>query len=92
MKKSNVDKVKQAAALKYSPNENVAPKIVAIGKGEIANKIIEQAQCSDVPIYTDPYLASVLNNMQIGDEIPAELYEVVAQILVFVSDLDRNYG
>jgi flagellar biosynthesis protein len=85
-------KIKEVVALKYSPNENKSPKIVALGKGEIAEKILETAEKNDVPIYKDEKLAHTLNTLNIGTEIPAELYEVVAEILVFVSNLDKGYG
>lgn len=84
-------KIKEAAALKYSPQKGGAPEIVALGKGDIAEKIIEKAIESDVPLYEDAVLAHTLNYLRIGDEIPEELYEVVAQIMVFVSQLDSSY-
>jgi len=83
-------KIREAAALKYDPEKGV-PEIVALGKGEIADKIIEKGRENDVPLYEDTELAHTLNIMKIGDEIPQELYEVVAQILVFVSRLDKDY-
>lgn len=91
MEKQNKNKLKEVAALKYSPDQN-APKIVALGKGEVAERIIETAKDNDVPVYEDHDLAHTLNTFSIGDEIPPELYEVVAQILVFVSNLDNEYG
>lgn len=84
-------KIKEVAALKYSPDDP-APKVVALGKGEIAEKILEAARENEVPIYENPELAHTLNALSIGDEIPPELYEIVAQILVFVSDLDKLQG
>lgn len=83
--------IKEAAALKYNENE-AAPRIIALGKGEIAEKLIEKARESDVPVYENPELAHTLNMLKIGQEIPTELYEVVAEILVFVSKLDRLKG
>jgi len=83
--------IKKIAALKYTPKNN-APEIVALGKGVIADKILEEAEKNDVPIYENPELAQTLNALSIGDEIPPELYEIVAQILVFVSDLDKIKG
>mgnify|MGYP000342020641 CR=1 FL=1 len=88
----NKKKIKQVAALKYSPGNNKAPEIIGLGKGEIAEKIIEKAKENDVPIYKNDELVNTLNQFNIGDEIPPELYEVVAQILVFVSDVDKKYG
>lgn len=87
-KPKNVD---QAAALRYAPESSKAPTIIALGKGEIAKRILSKAKESNIPIYKDSSLSNVLNSMQIGDEIPPELYEVVASILVFVSELDKKY-
>lgn len=85
-------KVKQVAALKYSSVNNRAPEIIGLGSGETAEKIIEKAKENDIPIYQNDELVNTLNQFKIGDEIPPELYEVVAEILVFVSNIDRKYG
>jgi flagellar biosynthesis protein len=79
---------KTAVAIAYEPGEE-APKILATGKGRIAEKIIETAKENDVPTYKDDKLAGTLAKLQIGDMIPPELYGVVAEILVFVDDMDR---
>ena len=79
---------KTAVAIAYEPGES-APKILATGKGEVAEKIIEKAKENDVPLYKDNKLAETLSKLKIGDAIPPELYEVVAEILVFVDDMDR---
>ena len=84
-------KEKTAGAVAYNPGE-VAPKILAVGKGEVAERIIETAKKNDVPFYKDNKLAETLSRLQIGDTIPPELYEVVAEILVFVDDMDRMKG
>ena len=84
-------KEKTAVAVAYNPGE-VAPKILAVGKGEAAERIIETAKENDVPFYQDNKLAETLSRLQIGDTIPPELYEVVAEILVFVDDMDRMKG
>lgn len=86
-----VGKEKTAVAVAYNPGE-VAPKILAVGKGEVAERIIETAKKNDVPFYQDNKLAETLSRLQIGDTIPPELYEVVAEILVFVDDMDRMKG
>ncbi len=85
-------KLKEAAALRYDPEKGGAPEIVALGKGEVADRIIEKAKENNVPLYEDAKLAHTLNFLHVGDEIPRELYEVIAQILVFVSNLDDSYG
>ena len=81
-------KEKTAVALAYTPGER-APKILATGKGLVAEKIIEVAEENDVPQYEDSELAETLSKLEIGDMIPPELYEVVAEILVFVNDMDK---
>ena len=82
------NKPKTAIALEYNPNEE-APKILATGKGVLAEKIIEKAQEAGVPLHRDDQLADTLSRLDIGDMIPPELYEVVAEILVFVDAMDK---
>ena len=84
-------KRKQAIAIQYNPDE-VAPKILASGTGIIADKIIENAKSSDVPLYEDNKLANTLSKLDIGEYIPPELYSIVAEILVFVDNLDKIKG
>lgn len=81
-------KVKQAIALEYDPEDN-APRVIASGKGALAERIIERAGEADIPIHRDDKLASTLAKLDIGDMIPPELYEVVAEILVFVDAMDK---
>ncbi len=81
-------KVKQAVALEYDPNEE-APKVIATGRGALAERIIEKAKEADVPVHRDDKLADTLSRLEIGDMIPPELYEVVAEILVFVDSMDK---
>lgn len=82
------DKIKQAIALEYNVEED-APTVIASGRGVLAERIIEKAKESDVPIHRDDKLADTLSRLQIGDAIPQELYEVVAEILVFVDSMDK---
>ena len=77
------EKLKTAVALEYEAGEQ-APKIVATGKGHIAEKIIQAAEEENVPIHKDEKLAGTLSKLEIGDYIPEELYGVVAEILVMV--------
>ncbi|MBQ9278891.1 MAG: EscU/YscU/HrcU family type III secretion system export apparatus switch protein [Lachnospiraceae bacterium] len=79
---------KKAVALMYEPGSQ-APQVVASGKGIVADKIIETAKQSDVPLYKDTNLAETLLNLDIGDCIPPELYGVVAEILVYVDKMDK---
>lgn len=86
-KKDENEKI--AAAIEYDKNQGV-PKVVAKGKGYIAEKIIEKAKDENVTLYEDKELANFLNNLNIGDNVPEALYDVVAQILVFVSNIDKK--
>ena len=81
-------KVKQAVALEYDPADS-APRVIAMGRGALAEKIIAQAKQADVPVHRDDKLAETLSQLQIGDMIPPELYEVVAEILLFVDSMDK---
>ena len=71
-----------AVALHYE--RSGAPRVVAKGKGAIGAKIIELAKAHDIPIEENEVLAGALSNVEIGDEIPAELYRAVAEVLIFV--------
>lgn len=82
------EKPKQAIALSYDPSDS-APRVVASGKGAVAERIIEKAKESDVPVHEDTKLADTLSRLEIGDAIPPELYEAVAEILVFVDAMDK---
>lgn len=77
----------RAAALSYRPQDG-APVIVASGMGHIAEKIVEVAQDSGVPIYEDSSLATVLTQMELGREIPEELYQAVVDIYLYFLNFD----
>lgn len=85
---NNKNKPKQAVALSYDPSED-APKVIASGRGALAERIIEKAKEAEVPIHRDDKLADTLSRLEIGEMIPPELYEVVAEILVFVDAMDK---
>jgi flagellar biosynthesis protein len=71
-----------AVALHY--DKSGAPRVVAKGRGSIGEKIIEIARAHDIPIEENEVLAGALSNVELGDEIPAELYKAVAEVLIFV--------
>lgn len=79
---------KKAVAIKYETGDD-SPSVIAKGKGIIADKLLEKAEELDLPIYKDAKLAEELTKLDLGEYIPAELYTVVAEILVFVTDLDK---
>ena len=71
-----------AVALHY--DRTGAPRVVAKGKGTLGEKIIEVARAHHIPIEENEVLAGALSNVELGEEIPAELYKAVAEVLVFV--------
>ena len=82
------NKPKQAIALEYDP-EDIAPRVIATGSGHLADKIIEAAKKEEIPVNADEKLAATLSKLEVGEAIPPELYEVVAEILVFVDAMDK---
>jgi flagellar biosynthesis protein len=79
---------KTASALSYGGSG--APKVVATGRGKIAERILEVAREAGVPVREDPALAEALASLELGDEIPAELYQAVAEALVWAYKLGRR--
>jgi flagellar biosynthesis protein len=80
--------LKKATALKYDQAQSMAPRVVAKGKGHIAEQIIQLARENDVPIVEDRNLVNVLEALELESEIPAELYQAVAEVLVFIYKLN----
>lgn len=76
--------IKTAIALQYDPESDEAPRVIATGRGEIADKILKIAQENQIPIREDPVLAQALSLVDLEEEIPSELYAVVAEVLGWV--------
>lgn len=81
----------EAIALSYEAGDE-APKVIATGRGYVAEKILDKAREANVPIHKDEKVANALADLPLGEYIPKELYEVVAEILVFVGDMDKIKG
>ncbi len=79
-----------AAALRYKPGKDSAPVVVASGQGLKAKTIKETAKKAGIPVYRDETLARTLLDLGIGTEIPPQLYEAVAKILVYIAKLDKK--
>lgn len=86
--KDRKDKI--AAALKYNPSEDRSPKLVAKGLGYVAEAILKKGEESNIPVYQDEKLSKQLYNLSLGEEIPEELYEIVAEVLIFIARLDSK--
>ena len=85
-------KPKKAVALKYKPGQDDAPKVTAKGIGSVAEKIIDIARKQGIPVKDDPDLVEVLSRLDLDEEIPPELYVIVAELLAFVYSLNRKKG
>ncbi len=83
---------KKAVALGYDPDLDIAPKVMAKGEGQLAEKIIAIARREDIPLYSSPDLVASLMTVDLDASIPPELYQVVAQVLALVYRLDGEYG
>lgn len=70
-----------ATALRYEDEQDEAPVVVAQGQGELARQIVEAARAYGIPVVRDVPIARALRELEVGDEIPEELYEAVAEIL-----------
>ena len=85
-----IDKRKKAAALRYKPDKDAAPKIIAKGSGSIAEKILSIAKEHNIPLKDDPQLVEVLSALDLYQEIPPDLYKAVAEVLAFVYKMTKK--
>ncbi|MBW2036823.1 MAG: EscU/YscU/HrcU family type III secretion system export apparatus switch protein [Deltaproteobacteria bacterium] len=85
-------KPQKAAALKYEPENDKAPRVTAKGSGVVAQKIVDLARKHGIPVRDDPDLVEALSRLDLGEEIPPELYVVVAELLSFVYRVNRKKG
>lgn len=80
----------RAAALQYDRERDLAPRVVASGENRMAERIVETAVEAEIPIVEDAALVSALLLLELGEEIPTELYQAVAKVLSFVYSLDKR--
>jgi len=80
----------KAAALRYEQGVDAAPTIVAKGRGQVARKIIALARKNGVPVHEDRNLIEVLSTIDLYEEIPAELYKAVAEVLAFIYKMSNK--
>lgn len=80
---------RKAIALQYEKSFD-APIVTAAGMGQIADRIIEKAEENNVPIVYNKELADLLSNVDVGETVPSELYEAVAHVIAYITDLDKK--
>ena len=81
-----------ATAIGYQPDVDIAPVVLASGRGKIAEQILEIARANQIPIHENELLAETLSQININDVIPPELYQVVAQIFAFIYRVQKEYS
>ena len=86
----NQDQPRQAVALSYAPKRDNAPRLVAKGRGYLADKILELARLHNIPVRHDKKLLQVLSRLDLEEEIPPEVYRAVAEILAFIYRLSSR--
>lgn len=82
----------KAVALRYKPEQHAAPVVAAKGQGRVAERIVEAARKHGVPVQEDASLVEVLSQLDLNEEIPPELYQLVAELLSFLYRADRRLG
>lgn len=80
----------KVAAIKYDSKNNNAPIVVASGSGYVADKIIGIAEGSGVPIYKDDSVATILSQLDVGQEVPKELFSALVDIYVYFLDFNNS--
>jgi len=92
MKRDERNRRNKAVALKYRSGADSAPRVVASGRGLIADRILELARACNVPIHEDPDLVEVLARLDLYEEIPPETYLLVAEVLAFIYRANASFS
>jgi len=91
MKRNSPERIKSAVSLKYKTREDRAPVVTAKGKGLVAENIIALAHENNIPVQQDADLIEVLSQVDVDQEIPPAVYQVVAELLAFVYKMNKEY-
>lgn len=83
---------RQAVALKYDMQQDVAPRVIAKGRGHVAEHILATAQKNSIPVYQNKTLVNMLMALEIDREIPPELYKAIAEVMAYVYKMDKAKG
>ena len=82
----------KAVALKYNMQQDTAPRVIAKGKGHVAEHILATAQKNSIPVYQNKTLVNMLMALEIDREIPPELYKTIAEVMAYVYKMDKEKG
>ena len=83
-------KRQKVVALKYDLEKQSAPRIIAKGQGLVATRILDTARDKGIPLYKDPELIEILSQLDVGLEIQPELYQAVAEVLIFIYKMNQK--
>ncbi len=89
---TNIAPQRKAVALKYEAERDLAPRVIAKGRGHVAEHILETAQKNSVPVYQDKTLVNMLMALELDREIPPELYKAIAEVMAYVYKMDKSHG
>jgi flagellar biosynthesis protein len=85
------EKRPRAVALQYDPTQRTAaPRVLARGQGELAQRILDIAREKGIPLYRDPELVEVLGQLDVGSQIQPELFQAVAEVLIFIYKMNQK--
>ncbi len=88
----NHEPLRQTVALRYAPKADSAPRLVAKGRGYLADKILELARLHNIPVRQDKNLVQILSRLDLEEEIPPEVYQAVAEVLAFIYRLSGRHA
>ena len=88
--KEKATQKRRAIALEYNPDQDLAPRVTAVGENILAEQIISLARSQQIPIHEDPFLADALAQVEVSETIPPELYALVAEILAYVYRINQK--
>ena len=83
--------LRKAVALRYEKSRDVAPRVTASGKGQIAETIIRKAEEKGITLMEDPDLVNLLGKIPVGDAIPTNLYKAVSEVLAYVYRINKIF-
>lgn len=87
---NDLNATQQAVALKYDMERDSAPRVIAKGRGHVAENILAAAQKNAVPVYQNKTLVNMLMALEIDREIPPELYRAIAEVMAYVYRIDKK--
>ncbi|MBM7704456.1 EscU/YscU/HrcU family type III secretion system export apparatus switch protein [Metabacillus iocasae] len=83
---------KRATVIRYEENADQSPKVLAQATGAAAQQLVEQAQQRDIPVEENMVLLNHLLDLDLGEQVPPQLYAVIAEVLLFIQEIEKEEG